>query len=215
MIVASKEPVRVLLVHGMGRSPLSLYRLGRDLQRSGYEPRSAGYLASTESFQGIVHRIRGHLTKLGAEGKPYAVIGHSLGGLLVRAALSDMSGGSLPAHLIMMGTPHRPPKLALRYGPLWPYRLVNGECGQVLARTSFFDQLPPLSVPYTIIAGNRGWVGRGSPFTGEPNDGIVALSETLVCSHDAPIVLPVRHTFMMNDHRVRDEIRRVLKRVAA
>lgn len=213
--MASRPPLRVLLVHGMGRSPLSLYRLARHLQRSGYDTCSAGYLASTESFQGIVHRIGGHLTKLGAEGRPYAVIGHSLGGLLVRAALAEMSDGSLPAHLIMMGTPHRPPKLALRYGPLWPYRLVNGECGQVLARASFFDQLPPLSVPYTIIAGDRGWVGRRSPFTGEPNDGIVALSETLVCSHDAPIVLPVRHTFMMNDYRVRDEIRRVLKSVAA
>lgn len=133
--MASEEPVRVLLVHGMGRSPLSLYRLGRDLQRSGYEPRSAGYLASTESFQGIVHRIRGHLTKLGAEGKPYAVIGHSLGGLLVRAALSDMSGGSLPAHLIMMGTPHRPPKLATLALSSGKWGVRAGACPDELLRS--------------------------------------------------------------------------------
>jgi hypothetical protein len=85
----------------------------------------------------------------------------------------------------------------------------------MLAHPSFFDELPPLAVPYTIIAGSRGWVGPGSPFMGEPNDGLVAVSETQVCPSDVPLVLPVRHTFMMNDSGVRAEIRKVLQGVGS
>lgn len=197
----------------MGRTPLSLHRLSRDLNRSGFDPCSAGYVAWLEPFQLIVRRIRDRLADLGAGGKPYAVVSHSLGGLLVRAALARVPVSALPAHLIMLGTPHRPPRLAQRYHRWWSYRLVNGETGQLLALPAFFDELPPLAIPYTIIAGTRGWPSHRGPFAGEPNDGIVAVSETLVSGTDQPVVLPVRHTFMMNDPRVREVIRTVLKHV--
>ena len=203
----------VLLVHGMGRTPLSLHRLARHLRRSGYDAHVAGYVASVERFGRIVQRIRDRIAALGADGQRYAVVGHSLGGLLLRAALAELSAGALPSHLIMMGTPHQPPRLAVRCQAWWPYRLINGECGQMLAQPTFFEQLPPLVVPYTIIAGSRGWVGRGSPFMSEPNDGLVAVGETRACRNDVPIVLPVRHTFMMNDSGVRAVIRRVLEGV--
>lgn len=202
-----------MLVHGMGRTPLSLHRLARYLRRSGYDAHVAGYVASVERFARIVQRIRDRVAVMGEGGQRYAVIGHSLGGLLLRAALAKLSASALPSQLIMMGTPHRPPRLAVRYRGLWPYRLINGECGQILAQPSFFDHLPPLAVPYTIIAGSSGWVGRGSPFMSEPNDGLVAVSETRVCRDDDPLVLPVRHTFMMNDSRVRAVIRKVLEGV--
>ena len=210
MTPGSQAAMPVLLVHGMGRTPLSLHRLARHLRRSGYDARVAGYVATVEPFARIVQRIRDRVAALGEGGQRYAVIGHSLGGLLLRAALAQLSAGALPSHLIMLGTPHRAPRLAVRCQALWPYRLINGECGQILAQPSFFDQLPPLAVPYTIIAGSRGWAGRGSPFMGEPNDGLVAVSETRVCRNDVPLVLPVRHTFMMNDSGVRAVIRKVL-----
>ncbi|HEX5963145.1 MAG TPA: alpha/beta fold hydrolase [Gemmatimonadales bacterium] len=214
MTSGSRLPLRVLLVHGMGRTPLSLHRLSRDLNRCGFDPCSTGYLASLEPFRLIVRRIRNRLADLGASSTPYAVVSHSLGGLLVRAALARIPVSGLPAHLIMLGTPHRPPRLAQRYHRQLAYRLVNGETGQLLAQPTFFDELPPLSIPYTIIAGTKGWTASRGPFAGEPNDGIVALSETLVCSTDQPVVLPVRHTFMMNDRRVREVIRTVLERVS-
>lgn len=202
-----------MLVHGMGRTPLSLHGLARHLRRAGYDAHVAGYVASVERFARIVQRIHDRVAVMGEGGQRYAVIGHSLGGLLLRAALAELSASAPPSQLIMMGTPHRPPRLAVRYRGLWPYRLINGECGQILAQPSFFDQLAPLAVPYTIIAGSSGWVGRGSPFMSEPNDGLVAVSETRVCRDDDPLVLPVRHTFMMNDSRVRAVIRKVLQGV--
>ena len=135
------------------------------------------------------------------------------GGLLTRAALGKRSVSFTgPAHLIMLGTPNRPSRQARRYGKLMAYRWINGECGQLLGQEDFFARLPPLSIPYTIVAGTRGWPGR-SAFGNEPNDGVVAVSETLVAPSDTPITVPARHTFMMNDSRVLAAILQVLQRI--
>lgn len=202
--------MRVLLVHGMGRTALSLYRLARHLRGDGHDARLLGYVAAIESFSDIVGRIHARLAELAELRQPYAVVGHSLGGLLVRAALGRADFERPPAHLIMLGTPNRPPRLARRFGAVRLYRWVNGECGQVLAQPHFFEQLRPPPVPYTIIAGTKGWSRPAGPFADEANDGVVAVSETLVKSSDTPVLIPVRHTFMMNDPRVRAVIRTVL-----
>lgn len=207
--------MRVLLVHGMGRTALSLYRLARHLRGDGHDARLVGYVTAIESLNTIVGRIHSRLAELGRLREPYAVVGHSLGGLLVRAALDRADIDTPPAHLIMLGTPNQPPRLARRFQPVRLYRWVNGECGQVLAQAGFFEQLGPLTVPYTIIAGTKGWSRPAGPFADEPNDGVVAVRETLVRSTDTPILVPARHTFIMNDRRVREVIRGVLSQAEA
>jgi hypothetical protein len=202
--------MRLLLVHGMGRTPLSLVRLTRFLQGRGYRPERLGYLAAAEGFERIRTRVRRRLEVLALAGEPYAVIGHSLGGLVLRAALSGLEPA--PVHLIMLGTPNQPPRLAGRLHRLWPYRLVCGESGQLLARQEFFAQLPPPQVPYTIIAGSGGPRGPRSPFGSDENDWLVAVEETKILPADRPKVFQVGHTFMMNDSRVHAAIGEALDR---
>jgi hypothetical protein len=205
--------MRLLLVHGMGRTPLSLARLARFLRQEGHSVERLGYVAAIESFDSIRGRVRRRLELLARTGEPYAVLGHSLGGLALRAAISGLAPA--PRHLVMLATPNQPPRLACRLQRFWPYRVVCGDSGQLLARAEFFRQLPPPSVPYTIIAGTAGPRGRRSPFGPEANDWIVAVEETKVKPGDRPVTFPVGHTFMMNDHRVRAVIRRALEQVAA
>ena len=203
--------MQVLLIHGMGRTACSMMRLRRWLLHSGHQATSLGYFAAVESGGRIVGRVRDSIEHLTTRG-PYAVIGHSLGGLLARMALA-YDGPQLPppAHLIMLGTPNQLPRLAQRWRSRWLYRLINGESGQLLAQPHVFTSLPRPSSPYTIIAGTAGFHGRWSPFGAEPNDGLVAVAETRIAAEDQPITLPVRHTFMMNDPRVRSVIEQVLE----
>jgi hypothetical protein len=205
--------MRLLLVHGMGRTPLSLASLARFLRRDGHEVERVGYVAALEPFERIRRRVRYRLIRLARRGEPYAVVGHSLGGLALRAALGGLDPA--PVHFIMLATPNQPPRLARRLQRFWPYRLACGESGQLLAREEFFAQLPRPSVPYTIIAGTAGPRGHRSPFGGEANDWIVAVEETKVAPDDCPTILPVGHTFMMNDRQVHAVIRRALEQVAA
>jgi hypothetical protein len=193
----------------MGRTPLSLTRLTRFLKRRGYRPERLGYVAAVEGFERIRTRVRRRLELLALSGEPYAVIGHSLGGLVLRAALEGLEPA--PVHLIMLATPNQAPRLAGRLHRLWLYRLACGECGQMLARQEFFAQLPPPRVPYTIIAGNGGPRGRRGPFGDEPNDWLVTVEETKISPADRPKIFEVGHTFMMNDSRVHAAIGDVLE----
>jgi len=197
----------------MGRTRLSLVRLAWFLRREGHATEQVGYVAAIEPFARIVARTRRQLEAMAAIGEPYAVIGHSLGGLILRAALDGISPA--PVHLFMLATPNQPPRLAQRLRRVWPYRLVCGESGQLLAQPDFLVHVPKPTVPYTIIAGSAGPRGRWSPFGDAPNDWVVALEETRLQPNDRPIVLPVGHTFMMNDGRVHAAIMRALHPDAA
>ncbi len=202
---------RILLVHGLGRTPRSLASLARHLRRGGHDVHSFGYFATTQPVDQIVRRLHTHLDELGRTPQPLVVIGHSLGGVLVRAALTlEPRLTTLPQHLVMLGPPNQPPRLARRLHRNWLYRIINGDVGQQLADPVFTQSLPPLTIPHTIIAGTGGPTGRWSPFGDNPNDTIVAVDETRLAADQPVTELPVRHTFMMNDSRVRALIDGVL-----
>jgi len=203
--------MRVLLIHGLARTPLSLLGLARDLRRAGHQTELVAYSGTLESYHRIVARVRRRLAAAAHSGQPYAAVAHSLGGLIVRTALSNWpTQWPLPRNLILLGTPNRVPRLAQRFHRWWPYRVVNGECGQLLAQLKFFADLSQPAVPTTAIAGNRGWPRALSLFGGEPNDGVVAVEETRLDAAAVLIELPASHTFMMNNRQVRAAVRKVL-----
>ena len=208
--------MRVLLVHGLARTPLSLLGLARDLRRAGHRPQLVAYVGAVESYAAIVARVRHGLQATAGTAEPYAAIGHSLGGLILRAALADWPAElPLPRCVVMLGTPNQAPRLARRFRGCRLYRWVNGEAGQLLARPEFFAGLAVPPVPVTVIAGTKGWPTALSLFGREPNDGVVAVAETRL-SATAPVVeLPASHTFMMNNRRVRALVLEVLARAAA
>jgi pimeloyl-ACP methyl ester carboxylesterase len=196
----------VLLVHGMGRTPLSMWRLAHSLRRAGLTPRLFAYATAWQSVDGILGRLQARLTMLA--GGEYVVVGHSLGGLLLRAAIAGLPPDvRRPRRIIMMGTPNHSPRLARRFERSWWYRLMNGDAGDLLAKESRIARIPPPIVPCTVIAGTRGINGRWSPFGPEPNDGMVAVNETRLDGTEEWIALPLRHPFMMNDSRVRALVR--------
>ncbi|RZM78948.1 esterase/lipase family protein [Leptolyngbya iicbica] len=196
--------MQVLLVHGLSRTPASLLPLAWRLQTSGWQTHAFGYAAIFETFDQIVERLRHQLHDLSQQG-PYSVVAHSLGGLLLRAALESQLLRS-PAHVVMLGPPNQRPRLAPMAWQLPPFQWFTGQCGFNLTRLDFFHQLPLLRSPYTIIAGVGGPTGLLSPFGTEANDGIVAISETRMSDRDHPLEFPVEHTFMMNDTAVQSAI---------
>lgn len=208
--------MRVLLIHGVARTPLSVLGLARDLRRAGHRSEVIAYIGAFESYRNIVSRVRRRLQAAAGTAEPYAAIGHSLGGLILRTALADWPAElPLPRCVVMLGTPNQPPRLARRFQHWKLYRWVNGESGQLLAQPEFFAGLPVLTVPLTVIAGTRGWLPALSLFGLEPNDGVVAVAETHVSAHARVVQLPVSHTFMMNNREVRALVREVLARAVA
>jgi pimeloyl-ACP methyl ester carboxylesterase len=196
----------VLLVHGMGRTPLSMWRLARFLGRAGFGTELFAYATAWQRVDQIVGRLQRRLTTLARA--EYVVVGHSLGGLLLRAAVAGLPPQvRAPRRIIMLGTPNHSPRLARRFEHAWWYRLMNGDAGDLLAHPERLAGIPAVTVPCTVIAGTRGINGRWSPFGNEPNDGLVAVSEAELDGAEELIAVRARHPFIMNDRRARELIR--------
>jgi pimeloyl-ACP methyl ester carboxylesterase len=203
--------VNVLLIHGLGRTPLSMWGLAHCLRSHTYKPHFFGYWAWKNSYAEIVAELRSHLSQLASQGD-YAIVAHSLGGVLCRSALKDWPF-AMPSQVVMLGPPNQVPRLAPRVSTVPLFRWVTQDCGQNLSDPNFYANLPMLPCPYTIIAGTVGPRGNMSPFGNEINDGIVALNETLMQAGDRPFSFPVFHTFMMNDPHVQNLIIQQLKAI--
>lgn len=198
--------MRALLVHGMGRTPLSWLWLAFWLRRAGVRSESIGYVAALEGFDAISARIGDRLVCVARKGE-YVVIGHSLGGMLLRQALAGMPPGTRPPQrLFLLGSPTRVPRLAARLRERPWYRLVAGDSGQLLANRERMAAIPPAPVPCNGIAGVGGWRGLAGPFGGEPNDGIVAKSEIGAAWIDEQMDVPLVHTLLPSSRRVAEMI---------
>lgn len=202
--------MRVLLAHGLGRTPASLMLLHHALKRAGHGPSHFAYFAFAEPYERIRQRMVERLHELATNSEPVALIGHSLGGLLMRDALSEVP--QLQVHrLIMLGTPNRPPRRARRVESWLPFKVFARSSGALLASPSAIENIATPTVPYTIIAGTGGYRWLGKPFRGEPHDGVVAVDETRIVDDDQPVLLDVSHTFMMNDRRLQGFVIDLLK----
>ena len=127
--------MRVLLVHGLARSPLSLAILAERLRRAGHRPQFFGYLPLAESYAHVLRRLVRRLRGLAADGEPVGLVGHSLGGLLLRHALPFVPNLHVH-HLVMLGVPNQPPRLAPRAWRSALFRMLTRSCGEVVPRIS-------------------------------------------------------------------------------
>ncbi len=191
--------MKILLVHGLGRTARSMSSLAIALQSAGHSPELFSYVALLHPFNNIVVRLRHHCQRLSTAGD-YGVVTHSLGGVLIRAALAQ-ANFSLPAQVVMLAPPNQSPRLGRWANRLLPYQWFSQQCGANMADPDFYSRLPALDCPYTIIAGTAGMVGPISPFGEEPNDMIVGFEETKMRASDRPLAVPAFHSFIMNHSR--------------
>lgn len=200
--------VRAILVHGMGRTPLSMLILATRLRAAGIQPVLFSHSAAFERWQPCVARFHQFLAGRG-EGQRYVVIGHSLGCLLTLAALPGLA--QPPEACFFLAPPMQASQMARIFSRWRLFKLMTGEIGQFLGRADWTSQLPAPTVPTTIYAGNAGPCGRWSPFGGELNDGILTITETRLA--DIPVVIvPSLHTTIMNSRRVCEDIVSKVKR---
>lgn len=193
----------VLLVHGLGRTPVSLFGLASALRQAGHHTRFFGYSPTFETLPRILRRLERRLRSLTNSGRPVGLVGHSLGGLLLRLAL-DRVPSLRVHHFVMLGTPNRGSFMA-RWASRWlPFRLFTRDCGRFLATC---ESLPELRVPCTAIAGTGGPLGRYLPFGREPNDWIVSVAEATI-DPQSTMTFSAVHSFLMDYPEVRTRVLR-------
>ncbi len=199
----------LVLIHGMGRTPVSMLRLRRRLRRAGHNPILFGYSPTFETLQGASTRLV-RLIERRVGTKNYALVGHSLGTVIIRTALGQLEN-RMPSACFFLAPPMLACKAARFFSRFWPYRLLMGEMGQLLADDAFMRQLPMPSAFTRIYAGVSGPRAAWLPFGMEANDGILSLSEATGPFAARVVEVPAIHTFIMNSRQVFDDMVRSLE----
>jgi hypothetical protein len=194
--------MQVLFVHGMGRSPLSGWPLLWRLRRAGYHTHNFGHWVCTESFGAIVGRLNERLIQMAHAGD-YVLVGHSLGGVLLRQALRTLPRSVRPPkHLFLLGSPVQASSIAVRMGSNPLYRLLTGDCGLMLGSMERMGAIGTPAVPVTAVVGVKSWSLMAGMLPPESNDGVVTLAEATAPWLTDVVQLPVTHTFLPTDARV-------------
>lgn len=115
----AETPGTAVLLHGLGRTPASMMGIERALRAGGYDVENWTYPSRRERLPVLVDRIAARLEPLAVSGRPLHLVGHSLGGLLLRGAAARLPGGGTPGRLVMLGSPNRGVKLLTRLGTGW------------------------------------------------------------------------------------------------
>ncbi len=194
--------MQALFVHGMGRSPLSGLPLLLQLRRGGLLTSTFGYSVALEVFPEITERLVARISELADKGS-YVVVGHSLGGVLLRAALSSLPQAvRRPRHLFLLGSPVQPSRIAQKLGSNPVYRGLAGDCGQLLGSTARMKEIGPMVVPTTAIVGRRGLPWPAKVFAGEANDGVVSVSEASAEWIPDQVLVDCVHTLLPSSRHV-------------
>ncbi len=196
--------MRAILVHGMGRTAASLLWLAARLCRRGIKVSLFSYSATFGTLDDTVRRLSDFIQKW-SEDDDFILVGHSLGCVLIRSALL-VPYERAPRACFFLAPPSKVSRAAKAFREFPLYRAWNGEMGQLLSDAAFMESLPVPKVPTRVYAGNKGPQGTHSPFGLEPNDGILAVSETALYEGQPIIEIPMIHTFIMNSQRVLDDI---------
>ncbi|MBT7442816.1 MAG: alpha/beta hydrolase [Methylococcales bacterium] len=172
------------------------------LRRAGLKTASFGYTTTFEDFTSINTRLVKQIISL-AKTDRYIVVGHSLGGVLLRAALNSLPVTiNRPDQVFLLGSPVHASRLAKYLKNNILYRAFTGDCGQLLSSSKRMHQVGPLKDTTTSIMGVKGISITKKFFGEEPNDGVVSISEVNDNWIYSKIQVQIVHTLLPSSRHV-------------
>ena len=172
-----RRPVLVL-VHGLARTRRSMLRLAREGEARGYRVVNHGYRSTRETIADHAATLGKVIRELDPVAAPLHFVTHSLGGILVRAALADPA--MRPRHLgrvVMISPPNRGSELVDVLGRYRLFHLAMGTAGGALGTTpdSMPNRLGPADYDLGIITGDAALNHLFARWIAGPSDGKVSV----------------------------------------
>lgn len=219
---ASKStiPPTVVLVHGLGRTSGCWGQMDRILTAEGYAVRRVGYPSLSKPVAELASNyLRPALNELETAGRPYHVVAHSMGCILLRACLKE-APASLPNlhRVVMLGPPNGGSEIPQDCSILRPIMgpafasLIPGPDGVPASIGPW--PTGPGAPELGIIAGNTSpWrpFNRGIP---TPHDGKVSVASARLDGMIAFKEIPVGHTTLVSHKLAKNEVVAFLKKGA-
>lgn len=192
----------VVLIHGLWMPAQVMKVLARRLRHAGWTTKIFSYSSRHASLRQNAANLAAFLREIKAPRVHF--VAHSLGGLVVMRYLQDYPE-QRPGRVVVMGTP---------YGGSHVVRCLSRHAlGRWLCGMSLQEALLGEGTVWSggrdlgVIAGTNpigaGWIAPGLP---KPNDGTVAVAETIVPGCTDEITLPVTHSGMVFSTKVARQV---------
>lgn len=179
----------VVLVHGLGRTPMSMLPMRWALERVGYDVVNWGYSSTTVPVPELGASLADRVAREIELRRPVKVhfVTHSLGGIITRWMLANRPP-DVPGRVVMLAPPNQGAAVADRLSPYLGWLL---------------RPLPELRTDSTGIARSLALpAGREVGVVAAAGDGKVRVAETRLEGQTAHVVVPGAHTFIMMDREV-------------
>jgi triacylglycerol lipase len=203
----------VILLHGLGRTSLSMKRIEWTLQKQNYRVINVAYPSTRVSIQEAADVWLDKVLKTRVTDPTAKIhfVCHSLGGIVLRQYLTNHEIRNL-GRVVMLAPPNHGSELADRLRNNCLYRLATGPAGQQLgtSEASVPNQLGPVDFKLGVIAGDRSLNPLFSFWIPGPDDGKVSVRSARMPGAEF-LLVHHSHTWMAWSGKVNEAISQFLR----
>ncbi len=202
----------VILLHGIMRSPRSMFRIKKELEDNGFHVINFGYRSTSKTIEESAAELREVVDGIPDEGRTVNFVTHSLGAIVLRYYLAQNRPKGL-GRIVMIAPPNKGSALARILKNWFLYKWLFGAAGQQVARSpkSLPVLLPPPRCEFGIIAGGMGDDEGVNPLIPGDDDMTVGVDETRLEGMSDFIIIKGQHSSLLLQRQVIDNTLSFLK----